>query len=167
MKVRNIVRGGAVVALSLGLASLGTGMGLTASHSSEITQSSSTRANTAGPSNPNGLVNPKLICDPGGTCGTPQYFEVQKTVGGETGYARVEYVGSTVGVVGCTVGVAATGFAYSLAPEATVSFLSGSVVWQFACYGGAKLANDVVGFFEHIFVIPPQVHASISSLAES
>ncbi|WP_298334326.1 hypothetical protein [Ferrimicrobium sp.] len=33
MKVRNMVRGGAVVALSLGLASLGTGIGLTANES--------------------------------------------------------------------------------------------------------------------------------------
>jgi len=36
MKVRNIVREGAVVALSLGLASLGTGMGLTANDTSAI-----------------------------------------------------------------------------------------------------------------------------------
>jgi len=34
MKVRNMVQGGAIVALSLGLASLGAGMGLTASQSS-------------------------------------------------------------------------------------------------------------------------------------
>ncbi|KJE75667.1 hypothetical protein [Ferrimicrobium acidiphilum] len=37
MKVRNMVQGGAIVALSLGLASLGTGMGLTAKKSTTTT----------------------------------------------------------------------------------------------------------------------------------
>ncbi len=36
MQVRSMVRGGAVVALSLGLASLGTGIGLTANESTVI-----------------------------------------------------------------------------------------------------------------------------------
>ncbi|MEX6429352.1 MAG: hypothetical protein ACYCWN_13735 [Ferrimicrobium sp.] len=35
MKIRNMVRGGAIVVVSLGLASVGTGMGLTVSHKGE------------------------------------------------------------------------------------------------------------------------------------
>ena len=88
MKVRNIVRG-AVVALSLGLASVGTGMGLTASHtnvSQHVGLATATNSNTS--------LKPNLICEPGGTCGTPQYFENTKTVDGYTGYNQVEYVGS-------------------------------------------------------------------------
>jgi len=45
MKVRNIVRGGAVVALSLGLASLGTGMGLTADVEASAPHLATTRPN--------------------------------------------------------------------------------------------------------------------------
>jgi len=47
MKVRNMVRGGAIVALSLGLASLGTGMGLTAAHSPSKDATSSPTVATA------------------------------------------------------------------------------------------------------------------------
>ncbi|MGC9156368.1 MAG: hypothetical protein ACP5HZ_12090 [Ferrimicrobium sp.] len=140
---------------------------MTANHDNTAIQANPSGTTANGLSNSSASVNPNLVCDPGGTCGTPQYFEVQKTVGGETGYARVEYVGSTASVVGCVVGVAGTAAVYSLAPEATVTALSGSVVWQLACYGGAKLADDVVGFVEHLFIVPPQIGARVSVLTRN
>ncbi len=67
MKVRNIVRGGAVVALSLGLASVGTGMGLTAAHSPSKDVTSSPAVATAQTTS-GSAVSPDLVCDPGVTC---------------------------------------------------------------------------------------------------
>jgi|GEM_PF-6516992 len=100
MKVRNIVRGGAVVALSLGLASLGTGMGLTADHNTVAPGSttghipiSTASQDTLTPTLTTPLVtgtsenladilpvaqgevaNPNIICEPGATCGSVDSF---------------------------------------------------------------------------------------------
>ena len=63
MKIRNMVRGGAILAVSLGLASVGTGMGLVASHSlsKDVTPLTAPTASDS-------AVAPNLVCDPGVIC---------------------------------------------------------------------------------------------------
>lgn len=150
----SVARGGLVLGTSLGLASLGSGVGLVASHSS-------TSATTI-PSNGSATANPNLICKPGGGCGTPQYFENQKTVDNYTAYNRVEYIGSrtAAGVVGCVAGVAALGVIFYLNPATMVTWVTGPVVWQAACTAGAGL----FGWIASLFVIPPQMRANLSGM---
>jgi len=64
------------VAQGFGLPSLGTGIGLTASHNK--TPSSSDVATTTSSRSP---ANPNLICDPGGGCGTPQVLRAHRDGG--------------------------------------------------------------------------------------
>jgi hypothetical protein len=134
---------------------------LTASHSGEVTPPTSSGI---GGASPNLSVNPNLICDPGGTCGTPQYFENSQTVDNYTAYNRVEYVGSRTAaeVVGCVVGDAALQVAYALAPGATISFVTGPVLWQAACDIGASIA----GAIESSLVVPPQMQVNSPTTAK-
>jgi hypothetical protein len=134
-------------------------MGLVASHGKAV--SPSDVATTASPSS---AMNPNLICDPGGGCGTPHYFENRQTVDNYTGYNQVEYVGSrtTAGVVGCVVGDAFLGIAYALAPGATVSFVTGPVLWTAACDIGASIA----GAIESWRIIPPQMRVNSPATAK-
>jgi hypothetical protein len=134
-------------------------MGLTASHtnvSQHVDLATATNSNTS--------LKPNLICEPGGTCGTPQYFENTKTVDGYTGYNQVEYVGSrtAAGVVGCVAGDAVLGISYVLDPGEAVSFVTGPVLWQAACDAGAAIA----GAIESWLVIPPQMRANSPAMVE-
>ncbi|MHB1734645.1 hypothetical protein [Ferrimicrobium acidiphilum] len=158
MKVRNMVRRGAVVALSLGLASVGTGMGLTADHNtvtpasitgqipvSTASQDSLTPTLTAPlvtgtsenladilPVAQGEVANPNIICEPGVTCGSVDSF-LDST-------GQNESVSGPDGLHVCFES------GYTLSRFGPVTFCGGQVDWSaIVTYGGTTVGACGIG----------------------
>ena len=160
MKVRNMVRGGAVAALSLGLASLGTGMGLTANHSPSG-GSVPSHATTGGPRLLSPalaeIMNPQLVCDPGVTCGTPQAVELltSRTYDGQTfavwQMAVPAYSGWTA--VGCGVGILAGGVADVIQGGTDAVTDVGEYELAVRCFKGS-LGAAITSILKSVLIVP-------------
>lgn len=131
---------GAVVALSLGLASVGTGMGLTASHGNATIWSNSASAITSGLSTVNVSAYPSLICAPEVNRGRSQAKELltSRTFGEKilvfwlvTGWSYRDLI-----AVGVELDFSLVGLWLSDRSQLTLQFYNGDAIL------GAQLLND-------------------------
>nr|WP_276976945.1 hypothetical protein [Ferrimicrobium acidiphilum] len=169
MKIRNMVRGGAILAVSLGLASLGTGMGLVASHSSVVTHSAITTVATSAAS-----IKPQLICDPGYGCGTKEYFLYTTDQAGQTLYNETIVNASTGAIEGCVVAVAGGVVIATLTSGfglAAVGLVDGGTVLA-SCAGG--VVSSAIKWISNLFSVQrggnyslPMANSNVTRLAGS